>query len=80
MSEADSKLKGILAQVLLIDEDKISDDTSRKKVKEWDSMAHLMLVSEIEGSFDVAMSDDDIMGIQTVGDIKKVLKKLGAPI
>jgi acyl carrier protein len=80
MSNADSKLKGILAKVLLIDEDVVSDGMSRKKVEEWDSMAHLMLVSEIEGIFDVAMSDDDIMGIQTVNDIKKVLKKLGVPI
>jgi acyl carrier protein len=79
MSNADTKLKQILAKVLLIDEKMVSDDTSRKKVEEWDSMAHLMLVSEIEGVFDVAMSDDDIMGIKTVGDIKKILKKLGTP-
>jgi acyl carrier protein len=79
MSNAYSKLKGILTKALLIDEDMVNDDMSRKKVEEWDSMAHLLLVSEIEGSFDVAMSDDDIMGIQTVGDIKKILKKLGIP-
>jgi acyl carrier protein len=77
MSSADEKLKDILAKVLLIDKNKISDDMSRKSVEEWDSMAHLMLVSEIEGAFEVAMSDDDIMEIQTVGDIKKTLKKLG---
>jgi acyl carrier protein len=80
MSNADSKLKGILAKVLLIDEAMVSDDMSRKKLEEWDSMAHLMLISEIEGVFDVAMSDDEIMGIQTVGDIKNVLKKLGVTI
>lgn len=77
MRNADSKLKGILADVLLIDKKMISDDLSRKKVEEWDSMAHLMLVSEIEAAFGVAISDDDIMEIQTVGDIKKLLKKLG---
>lgn len=77
MSNADSKLKGILAKVLLIDENMISDDMSRKKVEEWDSMAHLMLVSEIEADFQVAISDDDIMEIQTVGDIRRILKKLG---
>ena len=77
MSNADTKLKRILAKVLLIDEDKISDDMSRKKVEEWDSMAHLMLVSEIEAAYEVTMSDNDIMEIQTIGDIKKILKKLG---
>ena len=79
-SSTDEKLKDILAKVLLLDESKISDGMSRKSVEEWDSMAHLMLVSEIESAFEVTMDDDDIMGIQTVGDIKKTLTKLGINI
>ena len=79
-STTDEKLKDIVAKVLLIDETNISDGMSRKSVKEWDSMAHLMLVSEIESAFEVTMNDDDIMEIQTVGDIKKTLKKLGITI
>ena len=73
----DKKLKDILTKILLIDETKISDNMSRKNVKEWDSMAHLMLVSEIESVFEVTMNDDDMMEIQTVADIKKTLQKLG---
>ena len=73
----DKKLKAILAKVLLIEESKVSDEMSRKTVKEWDSMAHLMLVSEIESAFEVTMDDEDIMEIQTVADIKKTLQKLG---
>jgi acyl carrier protein len=73
----DKKLKDILTKILLIDKTKISYNMSRKNVKEWDSMAHLMLVSEIEAVFEVTMNDDDIMEIQTVADIKKTLQKLG---
>jgi acyl carrier protein len=80
MSSTDEKLKNILMKVLLIDKNTISDNMSRKKVEEWDSMAQLMLVSEIESAFNVVMSDEDIMEIQTVGDIKRVLKKLGRTI
>ena len=76
----DKKLKEILAKVLLIDETKISDEMSRKTVKEWDSMAHLMLVSELESAFEVTMDDDDIMEIQTVTDLKKTLQKLGISV
>lgn len=79
-NSTDEKLKDILAKVLLIDESKISDEMSRKNLKEWDSMAHLMLVSEIESAFEVTMEDDDIMEIQTVGDIKKTLEKLGISV
>jgi acyl carrier protein len=77
MSSIDEKLKDILTKVLLIDKNAVSDDMSRKSLEEWDSMAHLMLVSEIESAFEVAMSDDDIMEVQTVADIKNILKKLG---
>ena len=80
MANVDEKLIDILTKVLLIDKTKISDEMSRKSVEEWDSMAHLMLVSEIEASFEVTMNDDDIMEIQTVADIKKILKKLGKNI
>ena len=80
MVNADEKLKDILAKVLLIDKSDINDSMSRKSVKEWDSMAHLMLVSEIESAFEVTMNDNDIMEIQTVTDIKKTLKKLDITI
>jgi acyl carrier protein len=73
----EKKLKDILAKILLIDEAIISDSMSRKAVKEWDSMAHLMLISEIESAFEVTLDDNDIMEIQTVADIKKTLQKLG---
>ena len=76
-SDTDRKLKEIVAKVLLIDESKITDVMSRKTVKEWDSMAHLMLVSELESAFGITMDDDSIMEIQTVADIKKTIQKLG---
>ena len=76
----EERLKEILAKVFLTDKAKINDDMSRKGMDEWDSMAHLLLVSEVESAFDVMISDDDIMEIQTFGDIKKVLRKLGVTI
>ncbi len=77
MSEnGNKKFKAIIAKVLLIDESNINDEMSRKTVKEWDSMAHLMLVSELESVFEVTMDDNDIMQIQTIADIKKILQKL----
>jgi acyl carrier protein len=79
-SSNEKKMKEILAKVLLVEKTRINDRVSRKDVKEWDSMAHLMLVSEIESEFGVMMSDDDITEIKTVGDIKRVLRKLNVDI
>ena len=79
-SPSESRLKEIFAKVFLIDEDDINDKLSRKDVEEWDSMGHLMLVSELESAFGVFINDEDVIKIKTVGDIKKVLRKLGVAI
>ena len=79
-SPTEERLEEILAKVLLVDKANINDKMSRKNTEEWDSMAHLMLVSAIESAFGIVMSDDDVMEIETVGDIKKVLRKVGVVI
>jgi len=79
-SPTEKKLEEIVAKVLLVDKANINDKMSRKDMEEWDSMAHLMLVSEIESAFGIVMSDDDIMEIETFSDLKKTLRKLGVAI
>jgi len=79
-SQSENRLKEIVAKVFLIDENEVDDKLSRKDVEEWDSMGHLMLISEVEAAYGVFVPDEDITGIKTVGDVKKVLRKLGVPI
>lgn len=79
-NQNEDRLKEIFAKVFLIDEDEINDKLSRKDVEEWDSMGHLMLISEIESAFGVFIGDEDITKIRTIADIKKVLRKLGVII
>jgi acyl carrier protein len=68
-------LNDIISKILVIDESTIKDELSRADVEEWDSMTHLILISEIEQNFNVMFNDDDIASIQTIGDIKKILEK-----
>ena len=70
-----SSLTEIVAKVLLLDESMINDDLTRSNVEEWDSMTHLVLISEIEQQFDFTFNDDDIASIQTIKDIKTILQK-----
>ena len=81
MSTANEKrLKEIFAKIFLKDENEIDDQLSRRDVEEWDSMGHLMLITEIESTYGVFVSDEDMTKIKTVGDIKQLLKKLGVSI
>jgi len=79
-SSAEKRLREILAKVLLLDDSEINDELSRDDVEEWDSLAHLMLINEVESAFQVTFGDEDILSIRTVGDLKRVLKRLGVNI
>ena len=73
MTDFEDKLLDILSKVLLLDKDKITDDLRRKDFEPWDSMNHLILVSEIENDFEIFFEDEEVVDMWTVGDIKKVL-------
>lgn len=43
----------------------------------WDSVAHMALVSEIENSFDVMLSTDDVIGLSDSSKAKTILSSHG---
>jgi acyl carrier protein len=65
----------IICKSLLIEKNQLKDSTSREDVEEWDSMTHLILVSELEQAFNIVFSDDEVAAIQTIGDVRKALRK-----
>ena len=78
MTDFEDKLLDILSKVLLLEKEKISDNLRRKDFEPWDSMNHLILVSEIENEFEIFFEDEEVVEMWTVGDIKKTLgSKLG---
>lgn len=80
MTSAEKKLREVVAKVLLLKESEVNDDISRKNAESWDSLAHLMLINEIEAAFEVSFTDDDIVEINTVGELKRKLRELRAAI
>jgi acyl carrier protein len=73
MADFEEKLLEILSKVFLLDKEKITDDLRRKDFEPWDSMNHLIIVSEIENEFEIFFEDEEVVELWTVGDIKKVL-------
>lgn len=65
----------IIAKILLIDESDITDDLKRVDLESWDSMTHLILISDLEQEFNVTFSDDEIASIESIQNIKDILKK-----
>jgi len=73
MTDFEDKLLEILSKVLLLEKEVIKDDLRRKDFEPWDSMAHLVIVSEIENEFEIFFDDEEVVDLWTVGDIKKTL-------
>ena len=69
------RLKQILSEVLGIDENQITDETSPENTDVWDSFNGLMLVSKLENEFNVQFTMEEVVAIKNVKDIKDALKR-----
>jgi len=49
-------------------------------VKEWDSIGHMSLVSELEDAFDIEMETDDIVDFSSYEKGKEIMMKYGVKL
>jgi len=71
------KLNDILARVLEMSVESITDETSPANVPSWDSFNGLMLVSELEREFNVHFTMEEVVAVKNVKDIKEALQRHG---
>jgi acyl carrier protein len=69
------ELKQIIADFFGEDVKNISENTSQNNIEKWDSLNSLLLINEIEKEYNITISIDDIIEINSVLDIKNILKK-----
>lgn len=74
----DEKVEGLLAEVLQMSAADITDDLAMKDVDAWDSLKHMELVVSLEQAFDTQLTFDEIVAMQSVGEIKRVMRERGA--
>lgn len=59
----------------------VSDDVFEgleyQSIKEWDSIGHMSLMSELEDAFDIELETDDIIDFSSYQKGKEILKKYG---
>jgi acyl carrier protein len=71
------KLAKVFSAVLKVSAGDFTDNLSMKDTPAWDSLKHMDLIISIEDSFGVELSFEDIVSMQTVEAIKKVLTSKG---
>ncbi|MEY8001358.1 acyl carrier protein [Clostridium sp. Mt-5] len=75
------KFNKIICDTLNIgDTNSIKDEMGPDEIKDWDSLAHVELITALGDEFGVNFDVVDISRMYTIGDIKKILKKYGVEI
>jgi acyl carrier protein len=68
-------LAEVFAESLLVDPAIVVDDLAYQSIKEWDSVAHMVLVTAIEDNFDIMLDTDDIIAMSSVARVREILAK-----
>lgn len=67
-------IEQLLRETLFLPESvHISDESGPGKLEGWDSLGHITFISAIENSFNVSFDMDEIIMIENLNDIKKLL-------
>lgn len=71
------KYNDVFCKVLNVNADVLNDNFTFKAVPQWDSVAHLSLISELEETFDVFFESEDILHYGSYENGKEILKRYG---
>ncbi len=67
----------VMARVFGVDESALRDDTTPETLPQWDSLAHMLLIVELEREFSVAVAPVDAMELRSVSAVKDYLRTHG---
>lgn len=73
----EQKLKSIFAEALGVSEEKITKRLQSNESTEWDSVAHMNLISGIEDGFEIELEDDDLFAMVSWNTTKEIVGKYG---
>lgn len=69
------KLNDAFAEGLSIPVAAVNDDLAYQGIAEWDSMAHMYLITALENKFEIVIETEDILEMTTYKKVCEVLVK-----
>lgn len=69
----EKKIEEIFREIMELDDEReIHDEMSSDNMEEWDSLAGMTLVMQLEKEFGIKYEFDDILQMDSLGAVKKV--------
>jgi acyl carrier protein len=72
-TEVFNKLTGIFRNVFNNDSLILTNELTANDVEGWDSLSHMLLITEIEGSFSIKFKLKDLNKMRNVGDMVDII-------
>ena len=69
------KFTSAFSNALTISEDKIIDSLKYQSIPEWDSVSHMVLITELEDVFEISLDTEDVIDMSSVLKAKEILAK-----
>jgi len=69
------RLKGVILRCLKLDDFDIRDETIAPQVPGWDSLAHMMILAEIETEYGIRFRAADVVGLPNMGALQALVDK-----
>lgn len=69
------KLVEAFVNALEIEKDQVVDSLQYQGIEQWDSISHMMLISELEDTFDIEIDTDDVIDMSSVAKAKEIIAK-----
>lgn len=73
----EEKIKRLMCEIFRLKEEEITDSLTMRDIETWDSLKHMELVVAIEEEFGIELNADEIVAMQSVKDIERILKERG---
>ncbi|MHC4580036.1 MAG: acyl carrier protein [Planctomycetota bacterium] len=69
------EIETLMADLFGIKTEDVTDSLTMANTDGWDSLKHMELIVSIEHTFGIELTFDEIVAMQTLKDIKKILKE-----
>jgi acyl carrier protein len=80
MMTAGERLKRLVIDILLIEDEEYLDANGPDEIATWDSLATVTLASAIEKAFGIPVPPDDMAAFNCIGDIKQFCRAQGLDV
>ena len=67
----------ILTDVFDVDKSDLTDETTPDELETWDSVTHMDIIARFEENFDIEFEVEEITEMDTIGNMKEVLRQKG---